>query len=139
MSNSLCPTIRESFLLKPVFVTFTKVLVGATLRPQSCTTYNPPPRPQIRKQEFYCRVRIFKFMRSPGIDSEESIPPSWRTWRWPYSYSIAVGPIRYRLRLHTVPTAIVMILPRTFPLSADPGEVFFIISILKQTSRYRRR
>jgi hypothetical protein len=104
MSNSLCPTIRESFLLKPVFVTFTKVLVGATLRPQSCTTYmyNPPPplppSPQSRKQEFYCRVRIFKFMRSPGIDSEESIPPSWRTWRWPYSYSIP-GPHRLFIKL----------------------------------------
>ncbi len=32
-----------------------------------------------------------------------------------------------------------MILAGTFPLSADPGEVFFIISILKQSSRYRRR
>jgi hypothetical protein len=53
-----------------------------------------------------------------------------------FSRIVAVGPIRYRLRLHTVPTAIVMILPRTFPLSADPGEVFFIISMLKQTSRY---
>ncbi len=33
-----------------------------------------------------------------------------------FSRIVAVGPIRYRLRLHTVPTAIVMILPRTFPL-----------------------
>ncbi len=56
-----------------------------------------------------------------------------------FSKIVAVGPIRYRLRLHTVPTAIVMILPRTFPLSADPGEVIFTISILKRTSRYRRR
>ena len=56
-----------------------------------------------------------------------------------FSRIVAVGPIRYRLRLHTVPTAIVMILLRTFPLSANPGEVFFIISILKRTSRYRRR
>ncbi len=31
------------------------------------------------------------------------------------------------------------ILAGTFPLSADPGKVFFIILILKQTSRYRRR
>ncbi len=50
-----------------------------------------------------------------------------------------MGPIRYRLRLYTVPTAIVMILAGTFPLSADPGKVFFIISILKLSSRYRRR
>ncbi len=50
-----------------------------------------------------------------------------------------MGPIRYRLRLYTVPTAIVMILAGTFPVSADPGKVFFIISILKQSSRYRRR
>ncbi len=46
---------------------------------------------------------------------------------------------RDRLRLYTVPTAIVKILAGTFPLSADPGNVFFIISILKQSSRYRRR
>ena len=50
-----------------------------------------------------------------------------------------MGPIRYRLRLYTVPTAIVMILAGTLPLSADPGKVFFIILILKQSSRYRRR
>ncbi len=30
------------------------------------------------------------------------------------------------------------ILAGTLPLSADPGKVFFIISILKQSSRYRR-
>jgi hypothetical protein len=56
-----------------------------------------------------------------------------------FSIIVAVGPIRYRLRLYTVPTAVVKILAGTFPLSADPGEVFFIISILKQSSRYRRR
>ncbi len=57
----------------------------------------------------------------------------------PISIIVAVGPIRYRLRLYTVPTAIVKILAGTFPLSADPGKVFFIISILIQSSRYRRR
>jgi hypothetical protein len=31
--------------------------------------------------------------------------------------------------LYTVPTAIVKILAGTFPLSADPGKVIFIISI----------
>jgi hypothetical protein len=31
------------------------------------------------------------------------------------------------------------ILAGTLPLSADPGKVFFIISILRQSSRYRRR
>jgi hypothetical protein len=33
----------------------------------------------------------------------------------------------------------VKILAGTFPLSADPGKVFFIILILKQSSRYRRQ
>ncbi len=41
------------------------------------------------------------------------------------SIIVAVGPIRYRLRLYKVPTAIVKILAGTFPLSADPGKVFF--------------
>jgi hypothetical protein len=57
----------------------------------------------------------------------------------PISIIVEVGPIRYPLRLYTVPTAIVKILAGTFPLSADPGKVFFIISILIQSSRYRRR
>ncbi len=92
-------------------------------------------------------MRIFFDTYSQGITYE--VPTRYRadTGKDPvkssqnllFSRIVAVGPIRYRLRLHTVPTAIVMILPRTFLLSADPGEVFFIISILKRTSRYQRR
>ncbi len=40
---------------------------------------HPPPLPrQIRRKKI--RARIFKLFRSPGIDSKESIPPTYEAW-----------------------------------------------------------
>ena len=53
-----------------------------------------------------------------------------------------MGPIRDRLRLYTVPTAMVKILAGTFPLSADPGKVlcynFDFETVLLQYRRQQR-
>jgi hypothetical protein len=45
----------------------------------------------------------------------------------------AVGTNRYLHRLNQGPTAMLKILAGTLPLPADPGRVFFIISILIQS------
>ncbi len=41
---------------------------------------------------FQSRARIFKLLRSPGIDSKELIPPAYVAWRaWDENLSLAMG------------------------------------------------
>ncbi len=53
--------------------------------------------PQILKfgrdvvQRHICRAQICKRLRSPGIDSEESIPPAYVAWRAGTSNMVIVG------------------------------------------------
>ncbi len=49
----------------------------------NCFTPTPPPPPityMAAQREPVAVARIFKLLRSPGIDSKESIPPAYVAW-----------------------------------------------------------